>query len=119
MVLNNREITYQLLHCIIYSLSQIRIFIFCSGQRAAEFEVVVRESASIDRRLEASILSVDGNKVKIIGNSGVAVAWAFHHYLKYFCDCHISWETSQLSLPSPLPPVNTSLVSQDQHRSVL
>ena len=76
------------------------------------------KSVSVDRRLEASIVTVENNKVEITGNSGVAVAWAFHHYLKYFCDSHISWETSQLSLPSPLPPVNTSLVSQDQYRSV-
>ena len=76
----------------------------------------MRKSAPLERRLEASIVRLEDNKVQIIGSSGVAVAWAFQHYLKYFCDSHISWETSQLSLPSPLPPVNTSLVSQDLYR---
>ena len=67
--------------------------------------------------MRATIVQVEG-KVRISGESGVSVAWAFHHYLKYYCHSHISWETSQLSLASPLPAVNTSLTSQDQYRSV-
>lgn len=77
----------------------------------------VRREQPSDGRLRASV-EVEGGKVKIVGVSGVSVAWAFHHYLKYYCHCHISWETSQLSLPSPLPWVNLSLTSQDQFRSV-
>ena len=77
----------------------------------------VRKRGGSDGRLRATIVQVEG-KVRISGESGVSVAWAFHHYLKYYCHSHISWETSQLSLASPLPEVNTSLTSQDQYRSV-
>ena len=77
----------------------------------------VRKRGWSDGRLRATIVQVEG-KVRISGESGLSVAWAFHHYLKYYCHSHISWETSQLSLASPLPAVNTSLTSQDQYRSV-
>lgn len=41
------------------------------------------------------------------GNNGVALASALNHYLKYFCNCSVSWGRDgtgdQLKLPSVLP----------------
>ena len=57
------------------------------------------------------VFEVDGdlqdNKPILRGNNGVALASAFNYYLKYFCNCSISWGRNgtgdQLRLPSPLP----------------
>ncbi len=46
-----------------------------------------------------------GGKIVLRGNSGVALASAFYHYLKEFCHCHVSWNGDQLSLPAVLPAV--------------
>ena len=41
------------------------------------------------------------------GNNGVALALAFNYYLKYYCNCSVSWGRNgtgdQLNMPSPLP----------------
>ncbi|TJZ63361.1 alpha-N-acetylglucosaminidase [Sphingobacterium olei] len=42
-------------------------------------------------------------KVVLKGNTPVAVASALHWYLKYVCNCHISWNSDQLDLPDLLP----------------
>jgi len=52
--------------------------------------------------------------VNIVGTSGVAAVWGFHHYLKYYCFCHVSWDSDQLALPEDLPPVNITVVSADR-----
>lgn len=44
-----------------------------------------------------------GDKVVLRGNTGVAVATALNHYLKYTCNAHVSWMGDQLSLPEILP----------------
>jgi alpha-N-acetylglucosaminidase len=36
-------------------------------------------------------------KVKVIANSGVAATCGIHHYLKYNCGCHFSWDTIRLN----------------------
>lgn len=46
-----------------------------------------------------------GNKVILRGNNGVSVASALNHYLKYYCNAHISWNGDNLNLPSRLPAV--------------
>ncbi|PSN53363.1 Alpha-N-acetylglucosaminidase [Blattella germanica] len=60
--------------------------------------------------------SIDDNLVYITGTSGVAAVWGFHHYLKYFCHCHVSWEANQLTLPDELPAVNITVTSIDRFR---
>jgi hypothetical protein len=52
--------------------------------------------------------------VKIVGTSGGAAVWGFHHYLKYYCFSHVSWDSDQLALPEELPPVNLTVVSADR-----
>ena len=70
-----------------------------------------------DGKMKATILkTVDDDKVKIVGSSGVAVAWILHHYLKYYCNSHISWETSQLDNCHQFPVVNATLEANDLFR---
>ena len=41
----------------------------------------------------------DGNgtvSINVTANTGVAAAWGVHHYLKYFCNSHISWDTVRI-----------------------
>lgn len=50
--------------------------------------------------------------VLIKASSGVAACKGFKHYLKYYCNAHISWEDQQLhSIPERLPSVNVSETS--------
>lgn len=51
--------------------------------------------------------------LEIKGSSGVAGAWGFHHYLKYYCNCHVSWEADQLNLPKSLPDVVLKITAND------
>jgi hypothetical protein len=62
------------------------------------------------------ILKEEGtvNKVTIVGTSGVAAVWGFHHYLKYYCFSHVSWDSDQLSLPEELPTVSITVTSADR-----
>ena len=52
-------------------------------------------------------LGVSGNKPLLRGNNGVAMSSALNHYLKYYCNCSVSWGREgtgdQLNLPSSLP----------------
>ena len=34
--------------------------------------------------------------VIVEANTGVSAAWGIHHYLKYFCGCHFSWDTIRI-----------------------
>ncbi|XP_014246594.1 alpha-N-acetylglucosaminidase [Cimex lectularius] len=54
--------------------------------------------------------------VNIAASSGVAAAWGFHHYLKEFCNCHISWDGDQLNLPAEFPNVDITVVANDKFR---
>ncbi|KAH3745646.1 alpha-N-acetylglucosaminidase [Pelomyxa schiedti] len=49
--------------------------------------------------------STDGSTVYIQGTTGVALASAFHWYLKYYCKCSLSWLGDQLCLPEEHPYV--------------
>ena len=72
------------------------------------------------------VFSVDGdtldNKPVLRGNNGVALSSAFNYYLKYFCNCSVSWGRNgtgdQLRLPSvlPIPKDNTMIVFPNQYR---
>ena len=61
------------------------------------------------------------NKPVLRGNNGVALASALNFYLKYNCNCSISWGRNrtgdQLNLPLPLPlPIFTRMVSPVKYR---
>lgn len=44
-------------------------------------------------------------KIILRGNNGVSVASAFHHYLRHYAHCDISWNGVNLHLPDALPQV--------------
>ena len=50
-------------------------------------------SAHILPEVETDVfhLNASGGLVDIRGSSGVAIASGFYHYLKYYCDCEVSW----------------------------
>ncbi|XP_039286739.1 alpha-N-acetylglucosaminidase isoform X2 [Nilaparvata lugens] len=54
--------------------------------------------------------------VTISATTGVAAAWGFHHYLKYYCHCHVSWDADQLKLPHLLPEANFTEMANDRFR---
>jgi len=67
---------------------------------------------------DAYELETVGGKLVLRGNSGVALASAFYHYLKEFCHAHISWNGDQLRLPAAMPavPAKVRVVSPVKHR---
>ena len=42
-----------------------------------------------DYKTEKKVLTVTAN-------TGVAAIWGINHYLKYFCNSHISWDTTRI-----------------------
>ena len=48
----------------------------------------------------------------------MAVANGLHYYLKYYCNCHVSWSGDQLRIPVPLPqPDDTVTIAiRDKYR---
>ncbi|MBO9594123.1 MAG: alpha-N-acetylglucosaminidase [Niabella sp.] len=54
------------------------------------------------------IASADG-KIVLRGNNAVAIASAFHWYLKYYCNVQFSWNGRQLHYPGTLPVVKQTL----------
>ena len=56
-----------------------------------------------------------GARIVLRGNNGVAIASAFHHYLKYSCRCDISWCGDQLEIPAKLPAVGTKVRCVSPH----
>ena len=90
------------------------------GNRSSEFLLSVNPSVrGSDGHNQAVIKShvVEGvTRIHIVGSTGVTVAWGLHHYLKYYCLAHISWETDQLALPKNLPEVQLTLTSNDLYR---
>lgn len=86
------------------------------GDRARDFVVSVNGSLSSDGVDVCELRSTKNNKVVAVGTTGVAVATGIYNYLKYFCNCHVSWSGDQLDLPRPLPPLTGVLRIQSQHR---
>lgn len=81
--------------------------------RASDFSVVI--DTALQRQSFRVFKDNTSNTVTITASTGVAACKAFYQYLKYFCNCHISWEGSQLqTLPILLPDVELA-ESSDSH----
>lgn len=52
-------------------------------------------------------LSDKDGKINVKGNSGVNIAMGINHYLKYFCNVHISQVGNQTKMPKVMARVNT------------
>ncbi|XP_023220747.1 alpha-N-acetylglucosaminidase-like [Centruroides sculpturatus] len=87
------------------------------GDRANEFLVeIIPQFGLVDKDIFK--IESEDEFIKISANTGVAAAWGFQHYLKYYCNCHFSWSGNQLYLPQPLPSVIPALIvtSNDKFR---
>lgn len=85
--------------------------------KARLFQVTVDPKLGPVGKDTFKVFKEDGQiAVNIVGTSGVAAVWGFHHYLKYYCFCHVSWDSDQLTLPEDFPPVNITVVSADRFR---
>lgn len=47
----------------------------------------------------------NSTNVEIIASSGTTACRGFYYFLKYHCKSHISWEGSQITIPSILPKI--------------
>ncbi|EFN75548.1 Alpha-N-acetylglucosaminidase [Harpegnathos saltator] len=54
--------------------------------------------------------------IEIRGTSGVAITWGLNYYLKNYCNVHVSWDGTQISLPNILPEVRIKITSNDRFR---
>lgn len=88
------------------------------GNRSTEFIVSVNRSLSNDSLDVCELRSTKNNKIVATGSTGVAVASGIYNYMKYFCNCHVSWSGDQLDLPRPLPKLTGVLRINTPHRSV-
>lgn len=86
------------------------------GDRSTEFIVSVNRSLSNDSLDVCELRSAKNNKIIATGSTGVALASGIYNYLKYFCNCHVSWSGKQLELPSPLPQLTGVQRIKTPHR---
>ena len=67
----------------------------------------------------------DGRKPVLRGNNGVSLASALNYYLKYWCNCSVTWGRNgtgdQLRMPDilPLPAAVLKVTSPVKYRYVL
>ncbi|XP_065053956.1 alpha-N-acetylglucosaminidase-like isoform X1 [Rhopilema esculentum] len=78
--------------------------------RTKEFSIVIDKEYFDDENVvhldSFEFHTVNKSILQITATSGVAAAWGFNHYLKYFCNAHISWSGSQLNVSKTLPAVS-------------
>ncbi|XP_057318664.1 alpha-N-acetylglucosaminidase [Microplitis mediator] len=86
------------------------------GENSTHFSVYVDPNLGPIGKDTFEIKSISPELIKIVGSSGVAVAWGFYYYLKNYCNCHIAWEGQQIELPIILPDVNEKIISNDRFR---
>ncbi|XP_035260693.1 alpha-N-acetylglucosaminidase [Anguilla anguilla] len=86
------------------------------GNRAREFKVLVDRTLANGSVDVCELRSASNNRIAATGSTGVALATGIYNYLKYFCNCHVSWSGSQLNIPQPLPAVTGVLRISTQHR---
>lgn len=53
--------------------------------------------------------------VQIRASSGVIACKGFYHYLKNYCNSHVSWEGYRIKMPERLPSVNVSETSPSRY----
>ncbi len=74
--------------------------------RAASFVI---ESIPTAKNLDVFEIESRNNKIVLRGNNGVAVASALYYYLTEYCHCQITWNGTNLNLPTVLPKVQTKV----------
>lgn len=66
--------------------------------------------------LDTFTISGTSNAITISGSTGVSLASGLNWYLKYFCNCQVSWgrngSGNQLNIPSTLPGIPTPITQK-------
>lgn len=102
-------------------------FVSPEAQVAAVESLIRRITPAVAERFElriiapengADVFEIDARdgRVRLSGSGGVALASAFHWYLKYCCEAHVSWSGVQLDLPDPLPATPGPIRKVSPHR---
>ncbi|HSC37537.1 MAG TPA: alpha-N-acetylglucosaminidase [Chitinophagaceae bacterium] len=80
---------------------------------AASFEV-----AFIPKSSDKDVFELESKNGKIVlrGNNAVSIGSALNYYLKNYAHCDISWNGSNLHLPSPLPVVAQKVRKETPYR---
>lgn len=86
---------------------------YSDPQEKAVYDLIERVTPGYSDQFVLELLPAEGQdrfeigtkdgKVWLRGNNPVALATAYHHYLKYTCHVHLSWLGDQLHLPEQLP----------------
>eukprot|EP00794_Sanderia_malayensis_P003266 gene3266-3747_t len=89
--------------------------------REGEFVVVIDEDGSVSgsekyRPDVFQLQTVRDNKLQITATTGVTAAWGFNHFLKYYCNAHVSWSGRQLNVSRPLPKLTETLKITSSNR---
>ena len=61
-------------------------------------------------------LSTQNGKVHVKGNDGVSLATGINHYLKYYCNAHISQVGDQVNLPASAPVIDGTVHQETKAR---
>ncbi len=69
--------------------------------RAFKVEYVAAQDSCDVFELESK-----GGRIVLRGNNGVSVASALNYYLEHYCQREVSWNTTKIELPDPLPMVD-------------
>ena len=79
-------------------------------------QVVLMTESSSSNEVERKFNPTHTKILTVTANTGPAAVWGINHYLKYFCNSHVSWDTTRIRIPSPLPDVNLTLTSLGKFR---
>lgn len=92
-------------------------------QAAAAFAVINRTIPAHAHLFEVTIVSdlplntfllfkdTADDIVQIRATSGVVACKGFYHYLKLYCNSHVSWDGNRINMPDQLPNVNVTQTS--------
>ena len=73
-------------------------------KHASNFDIIINSNLGTAQHDTFEYVSKE-ERLVIQGTSGVAAATALHHFLKYDCFAHVSWNGDQLKIPNPFPRV--------------
>ena len=88
------------------TLSEMCERLFPQHAHSFQFQLLT-DSVDIDR----FTLESDNGKILIKGNNRNSLAVGLNHYLKYYCQTHVSWYASDsVVMPAQLPEVETPVI---------
>ena len=74
-------------------------------EHASKFDIVVQPPFGPPYLDEFEYKTTAESKLQIKGTSGVASSLGLQHFLKNYCNVHLSWSGDQLKIPKPFPTV--------------